>query len=186
LLVVPVNVLERDLRRRRSGGRCEARINPPANCGPGLELSTDWDTALLVADRYSGPGDGGYFGEQAKRVLAAMLLIANRKGLGYGWINEVLGASLYTDVNTALERMEVTDVEFPLRVLMKALWSAERECSAIYSTAYLMFNKALQPRSTLDPDLLAAPPPPRMPAVPNPYGEPDTPPNPFPRGDTQG
>ena len=54
-----------------------------------IELSTDWDNALLVADRYTG-FDDGYVIEQSKRALAAMLLIANKEGRDYGWLSRVL------------------------------------------------------------------------------------------------
>jgi hypothetical protein len=58
-----------------------------------IELSTDWDSALLVADRYTGTGGGsdGFFTEHGKRILAAMLLIANKEGYACGWIDDVLG-----------------------------------------------------------------------------------------------
>jgi hypothetical protein len=49
-----------------------------------IELSTDWESALLVADRYTGLNDS-YVMEQAKRLLAALLLIANNEGRDYGW-----------------------------------------------------------------------------------------------------
>lgn len=59
-----------------------------------IELSTDWNTALVVADRYGGLGGGSeadrYFTEQGKRVLAAVLLIANKRGEGYRWVDEAL------------------------------------------------------------------------------------------------
>ena len=50
-------------------------------------------------------------------------------------------------------RESSADYGLPVRQLSHALWGTERECSGIFSTAYLMFTKALQPRSALDPDL---------------------------------
>jgi hypothetical protein len=129
-----------------------------------IELSTDWDTALLVADRYTGTGRDSrgdtYFAEQGKRVFAAMLVVANKEGLGYGWIDKVLGEHNDSEIYTALRRVQqsaTTDVGFPLRVLTKALWTAVNERSGIYSAACLMFTKALQPRSALPPGLLDPP-----------------------------
>jgi hypothetical protein len=57
-----------------------------------IELSTDWDTALRVADRYTGLGCGGdeYLLEQGARLLAGVLAIANQAGKGYRWISDIL------------------------------------------------------------------------------------------------
>jgi hypothetical protein len=125
-----------------------------------IELATDWDNALLVADRYTGPGGApkgdAYFTEQGKRVLAAMLLIANKEGHGYGWIDELLGQRDYMVIGLAvadLRKRRVAIDSVPLRVLDNVHFSAKDERSAIYSIAYLMFTKALQPRSALPPGL---------------------------------
>jgi hypothetical protein len=87
---------------------------------------------------------------------------------------------------TARHRESSTAYGFPVRHLTNALWSTERERSGIFSTAYLMFTKALQPRSAFDPDLLgpysveqSSPGTYEPSVVPGPYG--DAPPNPFAR-----
>jgi hypothetical protein len=141
-----------------------------------IELSTDWDTALLVADRYTGTGGGpnsdAFFIEQGKRVLAAMLLIANKEGYGYGWIDEVLGERDLHRIKDEIERNRESSASYglPVRMLSNALWSTDRERSGILSTAYLMFSKALQPRSALDPHVLLPPPAPPRETPPSSYG----------------
>jgi hypothetical protein len=54
-----------------------------------IELSTDWDSALLVAGRYTGLGDS-YLIHESKEVLAALLLIANKQGRDYRWVGDAL------------------------------------------------------------------------------------------------
>jgi hypothetical protein len=59
-----------------------------------IELSTDRKNALLVADRYTGVGGGSemaaFHTHHAGHLLAALLLIANKEGYGYGWISAAL------------------------------------------------------------------------------------------------
>lgn len=104
-----------------------------------IELSTDWDTALLVADRYTGASgeSGGFFTEHGKRVLAALLLIANKEGHGYGWIDDVLGERNNHRIKHEIDRHRKSSADYglPVRHLSHALWATERECSGIFSTA---------------------------------------------------
>jgi hypothetical protein len=121
-----------------------------------IELSTDWKTALLVADRYTGVGGGSdtnaYFAERAKTVLASVLLIANKQAKGYGWVASVLADG---DDKQLLEITEGRNdaLGLPFQHLRDILPADYRQSSSIVSTAYLMLSKALQPRSVLDPSI---------------------------------
>jgi hypothetical protein len=72
-----------------------------------IELSTDWDTALRVADRYTGlggeRGDDEKFLEQGARLLAGVLVIANHEGKGYRWLGDVLEDPDYLDIEAIIE-----------------------------------------------------------------------------------
>jgi hypothetical protein len=135
-----------------------------------IELSADWDDALLVADRYTGLSNS-YIMEQAKKLLAAVLLIANKEGRDYGWVSGALQAQLV--ILERIQRHNVLGPEPDIAVAADALndiWDHdEREKSDIFATAYVLFSKAIEPRSAFDLDEL---PEPR-------WLPPKTPPNPF-------
>ena len=119
-----------------------------------------------------------------------MLLIANKEGYGYGWIDEVLGERDLRRIKDEVDRHRESSAAYglPVRQLNATLWSAHSERTRIISAAYLMFTKALQPRSAIDPDLLGpyslekSSPERFEPAAVagDPYG--DDPPKPFARG----
>ena len=121
-----------------------------------IGLSTDWDTALRVADRYTGLGgerdDDEYFLEQGARLLAGVLVIANREGKGYRWVGDVLEDSDYADIKAIIEEPS-DDLEVPVQHLRELVSTEVPTRSLIFSTAYSLFSKALQPRSVLDPDI---------------------------------
>src|SRR3954447_13051239 len=77
------------VRRRRLTGRNYHQYPRPMAKPDLIELSTDWDRAVLVADRYTGLNDG-YIMEQAKQLLAALLLIANKEGRDYESVSAAL------------------------------------------------------------------------------------------------
>jgi hypothetical protein len=121
-----------------------------------IELSADWDSALLVADRYTGIGssrnDDKYFVEQGKQILAAVLFLANKQGLGYEWVHETLGGMNYEQIRDLTEhlRNESSFYVYPVAHVENVLGRREPERSAIFSSAYVMFKKALQPGSAMD------------------------------------
>jgi hypothetical protein len=121
-----------------------------------IELSTDWDTALRVADRYTGlggeRGDDEKFLEQGARLLAGVLVIANQEGKGYRWLGDVLEDPDHLDIDAIIEEStaELAVAGQHLRELVSTDVPAR---SRIFSTAYSLFSKALQPRSVLDPDI---------------------------------
>ena len=121
-----------------------------------IGLSTDWDTALRVADRYTGLGgelgDDESFLEQGARLLAGVLVIANRKGKGYRWVGDVLEDSDYADIKAIIEEPS-DDLEVPVEHLRELVSTEVPTRSRIFSTAFSLFSKALQPRSVLDPDI---------------------------------
>jgi hypothetical protein len=121
-----------------------------------IELSTDWDTALRVADRYTGlggeRGDDENFLEQGARLLAGVLVIANRKRKGYRWVGDVLEDSDYADIKAIIEEPN-DDLEVPVEHLRELVSTEVPTRSRIFSTAFSLFSKALQPRSVLDPDI---------------------------------
>jgi hypothetical protein len=121
-----------------------------------IELSTDWDTALRVADRYTGlggeRGDDENFLEQGARLLAGVLVIANRKRKGYRWVGDVLEDSDYADIKGIIEEPN-DDLEVPVEHLRELVSTEVPTRSRIFSTAFSLFSKALQPRSVLDPDI---------------------------------
>jgi hypothetical protein len=121
-----------------------------------IELSTNWDTALRVADRYTGlGGEGGddrYFLDQGARLLAGVLVIANQEGKGYRWVGDVLEDSDYADIKAIIEE-PTADVEVAVQHLRELVSTDVPARSRIFSTAYSLFSKALQPRSVLDPDV---------------------------------
>jgi hypothetical protein len=118
-----------------------------------IEAATDWDNALAVADRYTGIGSGGvhggYFLQQGKCVLAAALLIANKRGKGYGWIRHHLADQDVADLIDG----ECQGYETAVQYLHSVTMTPDRERSGCFSTAYVLLSKALQPQSLLDPDL---------------------------------
>jgi hypothetical protein len=141
-----------------------------------IELSTDWDTALLVADRYTGL-DERYIIEQARQLLAALLLIANKKGHGYEWVTSALVADLHPHVLGLIQRHNVLGPEPDIAVAVETLqdiWDHDhREKSDIFSMAYVLFMKAIEPRSAFDLGELPEPrwlPPERG---PNPFLRPE-------------
>jgi hypothetical protein len=121
-----------------------------------IELSTDWDTALRVADRYTGLGgerdNDEYFLEQGARLLAGVLVIANQEGKGYRWVGDVLEDPDHADIEAIMEE-PTADVEVAVQHLRELVSTELTTRSRIFSTAYSLFSKALQPRSVLDPDI---------------------------------
>jgi hypothetical protein len=121
-----------------------------------IELSTDWDTALRVADRYTGLGgeraDDENFLEHGARLLAGVLVIGNREGKGYRWVSDVLEDSDYADIKAIIEQPS-TDVEVAVQHLRELVSTEMPTRSRIFFTAYSLFSKALQPRSVLDSDI---------------------------------
>jgi hypothetical protein len=121
-----------------------------------IELSTDWDTALRVADRYTGLGgeraDDPNFLEQGARLLAAVLVIANQEGKSYRWVGDLLEDSDHADIKAIIEEWSA-DPEVPLQHLREIVSTDVPTRSRIFFTAYSLFSKALQPRSVLDPDI---------------------------------
>ena len=106
-----------------------------------IELSTDWDTALRVADRYTGLGgeraDDQNFLEQGARLLAAILVIANQEGKSYRWVGDLLEDSDHADMKAIIEEPSA-DPEVPLSICEK---SCRRTCrlvagSSLLPTAY--------------------------------------------------
>jgi hypothetical protein len=120
-----------------------------------IELSTDWDTALRVADRYTGlggeRGDDEKFLEQGARLLAGVLVIANQEGKGYRWLGDVLEHPDYLDIDVVEE--STAELEVAGQHLRELVSTDVPARSRIFSTAYSLFSKALQPRSVLDPDI---------------------------------
>ena len=121
-----------------------------------IELSTDWATALRVADRYTGLGgeadDDEDFLEQGAQLLAGVLVIANQEGKGYRWVGDVLEDSDYADIKAIIEE-PTADLEVPVQHLRELVSTEMQTRSRIFSTAYSLFSKAMQPRSVLDPDI---------------------------------
>jgi hypothetical protein len=121
-----------------------------------IELSTDWDTALRVADRYTGLGgerdNDEHFLEQGARLLAGVLVIANQEGKGYRWVGDVLEDPDYVDIEAIMEE-PTADVEVAVQHLRELVSTELTTRSRIFSTAYSLFSKGLQPRSVLDPDI---------------------------------
>jgi hypothetical protein len=121
-----------------------------------IELSTDWDTALRVADRYTGLGgeraNDQNFLEQGARLLAAVLVIANQEGKSYRWVGDLLEDSDHADIKAIIEEPSA-DPEVPLQHLREIVSTDVPTRSRIFFTAYSLFSKALQPRSVLDPDI---------------------------------
>ena len=121
-----------------------------------IELSTDWDTALRVADRYTGlggeRGDDEKFLEQGARLLAGVLVIANREGKGYRWVGDVLEDSDYADIKAIIEEPSA-DLAVAVQHLREIVSTEVPTRSRIFFIAYSLFSKALQPRSVLDPDI---------------------------------
>ena len=121
-----------------------------------IELSTDWDTALRVADRYTGlggeRGDDETFLEQGARLLAGVLVIANQQGKGYRWVADVLDNFDHADTKAIIEEPSA-DLEVPVQHLRELVSTDVPTRSRIFSTAYILFSKALQPRSVLDPEI---------------------------------
>jgi hypothetical protein len=121
-----------------------------------IELSTDWDTALRVADRYTGlggeRGDDEKFLEQGARLLAGVLVIANQEGKGYRWLGDVLEDPDYLDIEAIIEE-STAELEVAGQHLRELVSTDVPARSRIFSTAYSLFSKALQPRSVLDPDI---------------------------------
>jgi len=121
-----------------------------------IELSTDWDTALRVADRYTGLGgeraDDQNFLEQGARLLAAVLVIANQEGKSYRWVGDLLEDSDHADIKAIIEEPSA-DPEVPLQHLREIVSTDVPTRSRIFFTAYSLSSKALQPRSVLDPDI---------------------------------
>jgi hypothetical protein len=119
-----------------------------------IELSTDWDNALLVADRYTGLDDNHVI-EQSKRTLAALLLIANKEGRDYGWVSDALLD--YKFVLAAIQNGGQPDTAVAVEVLRGDFLRGPRQRGDICSRAYVLFLKALQPRSAFDLDVLPDP-----------------------------
>jgi hypothetical protein len=121
-----------------------------------IELSTDWDTALRVADRYTGlggeRGDDEKFLEQGARLLAGVLVIANHEGKGHRWLGDVLEDPDYLDIEAIIEK-STAELEVAGQHLRELVSTDVPARSRIFSTAYSLFSKALQPRSVLDPDI---------------------------------
>ena len=121
-----------------------------------IELSTDWDTALRVADRYTGLGgeraDDQNFLEQGARLLAAVLVIANQEGKSYRWVGDLLEDSDHADIKAIIEEPSA-DPEVPLQHLREIVSTDVPTRSRIFFTAYSLSSKALQPRSVLDLDI---------------------------------
>jgi hypothetical protein len=121
-----------------------------------IELSTDWDTALRVADRYTGLGgeadDDEYFLEQGARLLAGVLVIANQEGKGYRWVGDVREDTDYVDIKAIIDEPSA-DLEVAVEHLREIVSTEIQTRSRILSTAYSLFSKAMQPRSVLDPDI---------------------------------
>jgi hypothetical protein len=161
----------------RTGQEWRQYPRPVAN--PDLiELSTDWDTALLVADRYTGLDDSDIM-EQAKQLLAALLLIANKEGRDYGWVSNAL-----LDFRFVLEPIEraLRDGAQPppavaVEVLQDTFRRHERVRDDIFSRAYALLLKALEPHSAFDLDVFPDPPwvPAETPPDPHGYAETDDP-----------
>jgi hypothetical protein len=109
-----------------------------------------------VADRYTGlgdeRGDDRYFLEQGVRLLAGVLGIANQQGNGYRWVGDVLDDSDYADIKAIIDEPSA-ELEVPVQHLREIVSTKVPTRSRIFSTAYSLFSKALQPRSVLDPDL---------------------------------
>ena len=121
-----------------------------------IELSTDWDTALRVADRYTGlggeRGDDEKLLEQGARLLAGVLVIANHERKGYRWIGDVLEDPDYLDIEAIIEE-STAELEVAGQHLRELASTDVPARSRIFSTAYSLLSKALQPRSVLDPDI---------------------------------
>ena len=96
--------------------------------------------------------DDEYFLEQGARLLAGVLVIANREGKGYRWVGDVLEDSDYADIKAIIEEPS-DDLEVPVQHLRELVSTEVPTRSLIFSTAYSLFSKALQPRSVLDPDI---------------------------------
>ena len=119
-----------------------------------IELSTDWDTALGVADRYTGIGGerDEHFLEQGARLLAGVLVIANQEGKGYRWVGDVLEDSNHADIKAIIGESNA-DLEVAIQHLREIVSMDVPTLSRTFFTAYSLFLKALQPRSVLDPDI---------------------------------
>ena len=96
--------------------------------------------------------DDEYFLEQGARLLAGVLVIANQQGKGYRWVGDVLEDSDYADIKAIIEEPS-DDLEVPVQHLRELVSTEVPTRSLIFSTAYSLFSKALQPRSVLDPDI---------------------------------
>lgn len=121
-----------------------------------IGLSSDWDTALRVANRYTGlggeRGDDKYFLEQGTRLLTCVLVIANQEGKGYRWVGDVLEDPDHADIKTIIDESSA-DLEVPVQHLREIVSRDVPTRTRIFFTAYSLFSKALQPRSVLDPDI---------------------------------
>lgn len=110
-----------------------------------IDASTDWDSALLVADRYTG-SSGDYFTQQGKRLLAAFLLMANKERFDLSWIERHLSERKFHELRPLIE--EHADPSSPeIRQLYSVLMTNERTRADIFAMAHLFLSKALQPRS---------------------------------------
>jgi hypothetical protein len=122
-----------------------------------IELSSDWDTALLVAQRYTGINAKSNLGEYgtvlAKSVLAAVLLIANKQDRGYGWVRDVLLGGEYKALEVFVEEQDGIFAGSPLEHLKGVMRFGEETRSAIFSDAYAMFSRALLPLDARDPNI---------------------------------
>jgi hypothetical protein len=135
-----------------------------------IELSTDWDTAVLVADRYTGLNDG-YIMEHAKQLLAAVLLIANKEGRDYASVNAALQNQwrILEPIQRQVRDGPKPETAVAVEVL-RGIWGRDDgERGDISATAYVLFLKAVEPRSAFDLDELPEPRwlPPEQP--PSPY-----------------
>jgi len=123
-----------------------------------IELSTDWDRAVLVADRYTGLNDG-YIMEQAKQLLAALLLIANKEGRDYESVSAALQNQWHILEPIQRELWDRPKPETAVAVeVLRGTWGRDGgERGDIFATAYVLFLKAVEPRSAFDPDELPEP-----------------------------
>ena len=118
-----------------------------------IELSTDWNTALVVADRYSGLGGGSeadrYFTEQGKRVLAAVLLIANKRGEDYRWVDEAFrDDQLMSEIIQGDNQPATASA---IWVLQSLFWGDERQRADIFSLPTSCLRRPSSPTHTLIP-----------------------------------
>ena len=119
-----------------------------------IELSTDWDTALRVADRYTGlggqRGDDENFLEQGARLLAGVLVIAHRKGKGYRWMGDVLEDSDYAAIKAIIEEPS-DDLEVPVEHLRELVSTEVPTRSRIFSMPTACSRRLYSPARFLIP-----------------------------------